>query len=349
MRARTHPRSRTGFTSPEMAAVAAVSILLCALLAALGGESRRQARLGEDLGKLRQIGTWTGHYASDSADKYWTLSWTKGAALSAYPDLNAQAQASDTEAASAQAVDILRRVAGRTDIAPITSWIAPILYSHLALEDYLKSAMPDLTFVSAGDRNRLQWARDPFGFDQGLYQPNPCGATGPNACKRNPYASSFQLPTSFYDQSPVGSRVAISTTHNIYLTFGTSVYSGRLTANVAFPSQKVHVYDAASWHFGRASHSAFPEMRTPLLFADGAVQVRAAADSNQGWQPNTPTSPIALQYTYQPAAWEPPTLNGSPSQFVSAARFRFSRGFLDARDFGGPEACTGQTAPPGCP
>ncbi len=323
-----------------------VAAVLIALLMVLSGESRRQARLGEDLAKLRQIGGLTAAYSADHADKYWTFSWKKGAMLSAYPDLNAQAQASDSEAAAAQAVDILRRVAGRVDIQPITSWIAPLLYSHLPLEDYLQSHMPDLTFVSAGDRLRLQWARDPLGFDQGLYQPNPCGATGTNACKRNPYGSSFQLPTAFYDVSTVGSRISQTALHNTYIIPAQVSLSGQLASSVLFPSQKVHLHDGASWHFGRVSHSAFPEMRTPLLFVDGAVQVRTAADSNPGWQPNSPTSITATQYSYGPAPWEPPTLNGTPAQLVTAGRFRWSRGFLDARDFGGPEACTGQ---PGCP
>lgn len=59
-----------------------------------------------------------------------------------------------------------------------------------------------------------------------------------------------------------------------------------------------------------------------------SVSVRAASDSNPGWQPNVPTSPL-------------PTTLGS-----LVGRFLWTRGGLAGRDFGGPEVCMGQ---PGCP
>lgn len=344
-------RCRRGFTWPELAAAVVVVALLTAMLVGLA-ETRRQGRLGEDIGKLRQIGAWTAAYAADNSDQFWSFSWQKNkvyastsTSIPTWP-----AGSSDVQAQANQAVDILHRIAGREDIVPIPNWFANIAYSHLVLVDYLKSEIPNLAFVSSADRHRLRWARDPHGFDAGLYQPAPSGTSGPgtNAGKRWPYGASVQLSTSFYDQSNLGLRVYQGPSHTNYFTPIGSL-AGRLTAGVAFPSQKVHIHDATAWHFGpRVSHFAFPEMRLPLLFTDGSVQVRASADANLGWAPNLPTSvlPTALSYTYSPDSWEPPTLTGASAQLVNAGLYRWTRAFLDGRDFGGPEACTGQL---GCP
>ena len=341
-------RARSGFTLVELAAALVVALLLLVILAAAGNESRRLARLGEDMTKLGQLGRWTANYAADNNDLYWAFSWKKGYSNSPWPDLNAQAQAGDSEAAAAQAVGILRRVAGREDISPITAWVPHIFYSHLPLEDYLQTFMPEPTFVSSGDANRLKWSRDPYGFDAGQYQPAPTGSPpGTNAGKRWPYGSSFQLPTAFYDQSSAGARMQQAGTHSQYQTFGTSILSGKPVSSTAFPAQKVQLHDANAWHFRpRFTHCAYADMRLPLLFCDGAVTVRAAGDANPGWQPNSPSSAAPVTYNYSPDAWEPPTPSGAPSELVPAGRFRWTRGFLAGRDFGGPEACTGQ---PNCP
>jgi hypothetical protein len=142
--------------------------------------------------------------------------------------------------------------------------------------------------------------------------------------------------------------------HNQYMTGGALALGALPVSSVAFPAQKVHMHDAAAWHFGRGSHFAFPEMRLPLLFADGSVQVRASGDSNPGWQPNTPASAQPTVYSYAPGltgGWEPPTPNGLQAQQVTAGRYRWTRGTptelgIAGRDSDGPETCSGQ---PGCP
>ncbi len=334
--------TRRGFTQIELVALVVVGGLLTALLITLG-ESRRQARLGEDMAKLRQIGAWTGHYAADNQDAYWTYSWKKGQSLSQWPDLNNAT--SDLQAAANQAVDILRRVAGQLDIQPIVAWIPHVLYSHLPLEDYLKTGMPDLTFVSAADKFLYECARDPE-FCQSCQMVPPPPGCGTNAGKRVPFGASFGISTAFYDGSDAANRISQGSQHNQYFVPNGSL-AGKPVSSVAFPSQKVHAHDGAARHFGpRVSHCAFPEMRLPLLFADGSVRVHASADANPGWHPNQPTAGTTTSYSYTPGVWEPPTPSGLPSELVTAGRYRWTRGFLDGRDFGGPEACTGQ---PGCP
>lgn len=346
-----HADRRThGFAIIELGAVVLVSGVLAALILVMGADTRRQARLGDDIASLRQIGAWTVSYAADNQDLFWSFSWPKGAMLSQYPDLNAQAQSSALEAAAAQAVDTLRRVAGREDIAPINSWFAHALYNHLPLQDHLRVPMPHTAMVSSMDKNRLKWARDPYGFDFGWYQPAPTGSSpGTNAGKRWPFSASFVVPTAFYDKSAVGSRVQLATTHNTYQTLTTSVFGAYTLADAAYPSAKAHVHDQYARHFGtRMPYCLHPEARLPILFCDGAVAVHVASESNTGWQPNSPTNPNSLVFLHQPAAWEPETLTGTPNEQIVGGRFRWTRGFLSGRDFDGPEACTGQGGP-ACP
>ena len=178
-------------------------------------------------------------------------------------------------------------------------------------------------------------------------RPLPATPPGTNEGKRWPYGSSFQLPAAFYDQGGVGIRISQGSTHSTHQVPTSASFGAHPVPNVAFPSQKVHFADTTAWHLRpRASHSAFADMRLPFLFCDGAVAVRASADANPGWQPNSPTSAAPTTYSYQPEAWEAPTLSGASSEPVPAGRFRWTRGGITGRDFGGPEVCTGQ---PGCP
>jgi hypothetical protein len=78
---------------------------------------------------------------------------------------------------------------------------------------------------------------------------------------------------------------------------------------------------------------------------DGAVSVNGASEANSGWIPTSPAFAGSTGFSYTPDLWEPPTFSGSFPDGVTG-RFRWTRGFLDGVDFGGPEACTGQ---PGCP
>lgn len=327
----------------EGAAIVVVAALLAALLLVMGGESRRQARLGEDIAKLRQFGAATGSYAADNADLFWSFSWKKGQSLSQYPDLNNAA--SDLQAGANQAVDILRRRAGREDIQPIPLWIPHWQFSYLALADHMLTPLPDLGAVSAADERRTTWARNPKGFDAGLYPPGPTSTSAPgtNNGKRWPYSASFHTPTAFYDGSITPYRVSQAGVHNLFSVPAEAQLGGRPVSECAFPSHKTHLHDSSARHFGtRVAYCTHDQARLSLLFVDGAVSVRAAKDSNPGWQPNSPAPGPPTQFNYQPDAWEPPTLSGTPAEPV-IGRFRWTRGcpanMLAGRDFGGPEVC----------
>ncbi|MFM9996416.1 MAG: type II secretion system protein [Phycisphaerales bacterium] len=354
MRHRAQQERARGFVLIEVAAILVVACVLLAVIAMLGAESRRQARLGDDIANLRQIGVWTGAYAVDNSDLFWAFSWKQGNNQSQWPDLVSQAAQNDAAAQAAQGVDILRRCAGRLDIQPITGWFPSVRYAHLTLLDYMDTPMPDRVFVSSMDRHRIKWSRDPHGFDAGHYQPAPTGSSSPgtNLGRRWPYSSSFQLPPAFYDSAGIPSgRIYQGPLHNTYFIPGNSALGARSHAEAAFPSHKVLVHDGHARHFGAvAPCSTHDRARLPLLFVDGAVTVRCSAEANPGWRPAAPGDPNATTFNFTPDVWEPATVSGGSSDPV-VGRFHWTRGSptlhgIVGRDFDGPETCSGQ---PGCP
>lgn len=320
-----------GFVMRELMAMLAVAGVVACVLMVLGARARQTAMAAEDLAKLHEIGSLTGMYASDHKDVYWGFSWKAGQSLSQYPDLNNAT--TDIQAGADQAVDILRRRAGRTDIPKITGWIPHIFYTHLPLEDYAGQAPANRLFVSSGDVNRLKWASDPLGFDQGKFL--PCQPTPSAVQKRWPYSSSWQMPPAFFTKEWSGSNALVNSgSFSLYQTpAGLSVMQQAVSV-VAFPSQKVLLHDFGARHFGRQGLYANPEARVATLIADGHGEVLMTKNTNPGWNPSSPTLPGPLVLAYTPSCWDPP-LMGNQDNLPTG--YRYTREGLFGRDFGGPE------------
>ncbi len=338
------------FTLIELLVVIAIIALLIGVLLPALGEARRAARIAVDLSKMKQVGTATNSYGADYHDKLFSFTWRAGKTYSSLLPAFATAPVGPTgniQAAANQALDILHRRADRTDMStPIGNWIPHILYSHLVLQDYLGSVLPERLVASTADRQLQLWQSDPKGFDAGLFQPCPVTSfPAPVADRRWPYSSSFQVTTSSFDDSvgrdpaTVARRIVHGGLHYNYDTTN-CVVGNRKLADVGYPGQKVHMHDQFARHFGkRQLHFAYPEARVVLLFMDGSSSVRLTSDANKGWHPRTPAAfpPAIPAYMYQPRAWEPPTLSGNPSDPMPQGYYRWTRGFNQGVDFGGRE------------
>jgi hypothetical protein len=330
-----HPNTR-GVALPEAVAAAAVVAVLMSLLVVANWSSRGHASAGRDLANLRLIAGWTESYGADNRDVFWTFSWRAGHQNSQWPELNNSP--SDLQAAADQAVDILRRRTGRVELPRITAWIAHILYSHLPLVDYTDRSLPEIAFVSAGDEHRMNWARDPAGFDLGRFLPFQPDPTPTNS--RWPYSASFLPPPMWFDRSDAPNRIS-QFQHNSYSIPSLVSFEGAPMSQVAFPSQKVLIHDQSAWHFGRPTYFGLEQSRAALLMADGSAAIPKTGDANEGWQPNNPTSPSPTQLAYVPRPWEPPTTTGNPGE-PATGQYRWTRGGIAGIDFGGPEINTGQ-------
>lgn len=339
-----------GFAVIELLLLTIASILALAIFLIWSGDSRRNARLGQDLASLRHYGMGTVAYAADNADLMWGFSWKAGTTAHGDPDLRTNSSA--LEAGASQAVQILRDRAGREDINRIPFWLPQAGYSHLVMADYLGDSLPDSAAVSSGDEHRIRWRDDPAGFDLGNYSPRPySSASASNNDKRWPYSASWQLGVAFFDLSTVlGTRITWGSTQSQYNIPGAVVFGQPRLADIAFPSQKAMMIDRFQRHHGdRQAFHAYREARVPVLAADGAVAVRTSGEGNPPWAPNSPSLPSSSvgTYAYQwPSTpilrWEPAPLNGMTSDVSIVDRFMWTRGGLLGRDFDGPEIDTGQ-------
>ena len=169
---------------------------------------------------------------------------------------------------------------------------------------------------------------------------------------RWPYSASYQLAPAWYDEgqtdwtsidigrsSPIG--------HANVITPSNVVLRGLHLSRAVFPSQKVLSHDYADWYHAQqpyfyASFRDEPKQRISVLLADGAAGARSTADANPGWNPLSPSQPHSAKFVYQPRDWEPPTATGNSAEAIYAGYYRWTRGGLKGRDFGGPEINTGQ-------
>lgn len=336
---------RAGFTLIELLVVIAIIALLIGILLPALGEARRTGRLGVCLANMKQLGTATHTYAADFQDRLFAFSWKKGSTLSKYADLNNPTD--DLRAAVFQAVDIFRRRADREDIMPPPAWNPHALYTHLVIQDYLASRLPEKLVVCTEDRNRLLWQTDPKGFDAGLFQPAPAGVPGNPDMRRWPYSSSYQTTTAVYDNSRVGLRVTQGPNHNQTIMPTTANLGNKKLSDVQFPSNKVHLHDGHQRHFGKnQDYACYPSARVTTLICDSSVGIYKAGDSNRGWLPNNPTLANATVFAYTPDLWEPATQSGGPSDPGIIGYFRWTRGWNSGVDFGASEVNTGQPPTP---
>jgi hypothetical protein len=287
---------------------------------------------------MRWIASTTSSYIADNGDRLWGLSWEGGVE---YPFKTGTTIQSDALRAIAhQAVDIIYRRGGRDLFVP-SSWIPLPMYSHLTLADYLDRDVPFMEFVSAADKHRLNWARDPEAFARGEFLPyQPAPSIG-----KPPYSSSFRLPPAL-GSTPVSGPDAIGQagSHRGYSVSSQTEFRGALLSEIAFPAQKVHLYDVEDRYGQEPAYYAPFEggelnPRPTVLMADGSAGRRATLEANRGWIPAAPTSADFTRFRYQPSPWE---ASGDSPGTLRGGYYQYTRGGPAGRDFGGPEIDTGQ-------
>jgi len=349
-----------GFTLIELLVVIAIIALLIGILLPALGEARKSGRLTVCQSNMRSMATALNSYATEYQDKISSFTVTaRTANLLSFPDLRAQAMGDDLQAASAQAVDILRRRADREDIAPIDGWIPHVLYNHLVLQDYLASRLPERSVVCPEDANRLRWQSQPLLFGTAAVSslaPVPGNAGDAATGKRWPYSSSYEFVPSAYSpdrgDGPNRSTITQAGSHRFYrfsnFSLTQNILGRRKLSEVMFPAQKVVIYDSAARHFSkRPFYYAVAQARSPVAAFDASVVTRTTggpsatdnADMNPGVDPAAPTSNFPLSYSYEPETWEPAKLSGgfgAPGETVVGFH-RWTRGGIGGVDFGGRE------------
>lgn len=333
-------RRTRGFTLIELLVVIAIIALLIGILLPALGEARRVARLAICMGRLQQLSTGYQSYGADFKERLASFTWEPKKNYSEWPDLNNAA--SWTQAAGNQLVDILRRRADRTDLMPDPSRLPHRHYSHVVVNDYLSTILPEKIMACPEDKTLLRWQAEP----KNLMDPVPLDFNT-NFGKYWAYSSSYQIVPAAWSPDQGDTVSQYPQDHNLFWVSGINAKWGkRKWSDIFYPGNKVAVFEFISRHNKKPLYHAYPNAIVPLLMWDGSVGARRTSDANRGFVPTTPTQATATQYVYAPLllGFEPPTASGATTDPV-IGYYRWTRGGLKGVDFGGKEINTGQPVP----
>jgi hypothetical protein len=339
--------------------IAIIALLIGILLPALG-EARRTGKLTICISNMKQLGVATGSYGADYTNRIFAFTWRANQTYLMADDngnlVPTTMPNNDVGAGARQAVDIMRRRADRVGpngMPLINGWIPHVLYTHLVIQDYLASRLPEKMVICPEDGFRSNWQIDPAEkFDNGFWLPLQPDPTPIN--RRWPYSASYQTVPASYDRlqsdftpGAQTGRIYQGGTHNLYYVPISCRVGDLRIEDAEFPGNKVQMQDSHQRHFGNDHpYYGLQQCRQPLLLFDASVSVRLTADSNPGWRPPTPNFPCQT-FNYQPQSYEYPTTSGNATDFCKGY-YRWTRGGLKGIDYGGMPLDTGQQDPGEC-
>ncbi|HMN40824.1 MAG TPA: type II secretion system protein [Phycisphaerales bacterium] len=348
------------FTLIELLVVIAIIALLVAILLPSLGKARRAAKVAACSSNMGQFAKALTNYSADWRGMMCSFTWKPGREPSQWADLrNAAGGTSPAVNAHAdQGVDIIRRKVGQTGTTPygpITDRMLDRNFGQLPLIDggYFSDKIPEYGAACPEDRRTLLWNRAST-MAPAQFVSSVLSATGdpdPSSSQAFkyilPFWSTYQfVPNAWAPETGSNGMLAGNTIyqasgspgyHLLYTIPGNTFFIVRTQDDVAFPSQKVWMFDLFDRHsYKRDIWYGEPIAAQPLVMFDGSVAMRKVKSSNKGWDPRYPNNPNPPVYLYYPTGSEAPTLSGGITDNYYPY-FRWTRRGLRGVDFGGGE------------
>lgn len=341
---------RAAFTLIELLLVVAIIALLISILLPALSKSRNAARIAICTSNMRQLAVAEATYAADYKDRIGALNWAPGKVNGDSVIANVPAGTSWLTTQGRQAKDIVFRLQGKDRPAVLNRFFNRNFWHLAAVDGGYFGAMNCINPTSGcpSDDWVLRWQKNEDNY-AALVGSSPEPSANPSGAYEwyRPYWSSYQLvPVAFApDKHKAGSLTLSQVTDRHHLFNGGSgspVLGQRTVDEVAFPSQKVFIFDIFDRHsYRRPIWHAHTIASQPLAFFDSSVRFLKTRDSRPGWNPDTvPTNPNTTPpptvYQYNPSTGFPgydhPTLTGVAFDTVTGY-FRWTRDGLRGYDY----------------
>lgn len=352
---------RTGMALKDLL----IGVVVVGSLSAIAVPTLSQVRMDASRqacnGNYKFIAQMSASYTNDFAGYMWAASWQRGMLNPAAPFTSYFG--SDAEAQATQTVLTLRRLGNlNAQQAPIpTSWMSQILYSHVALLDYVNLPAPASFMVCPED-----WTRQ--AFLEGDFSKLPdSGGDGSSTSWRWPFSSSYSVSSYHWGPSrqtrvstptggtmPVPMWYATSANTSFWTVDGNTTVSGalgpRLADAVRFPASKVFMSDEYARHNGRVRYYAYPTAAQDMLFYDGSVRYYRTDSTNPGWDPSSASrrGSMTSRFAHTKKADVFGTLDNNVAQAnFQAGWYRWTRGGLFGWDVPRMSSMVGKPPAPG--
>ncbi len=337
---------RRAFTLIELLVVIAIIALLMAILLPALGAARKAARTAVCQTNLKQMMTAHLTYTNDNKGYLAVLHGRaedrlgRAMPFASGADLAVQAhefigEHADRGSTSSDPLPPFKNADSKT-------WVVE-QFTHIVLTDYLGEHLPSPVTVCPEDQPRLSWRAAPLQMESSAFAPR----SSHNAANMDwwPFSSSYQIAAAAsdgagYERRQEGSYYQWKDHDRYHLK---RHMGGRKINEVAFPAQKVALYDSQQRHAGKRDvFFAYKRAQQPLGFFDGSVSIRKTADANVGQDGQNPAYTSVTLMAYVPdAGFESPIV---PDERVTMpGYYRWTRGGLSGVDYGGGEIFLSKT------
>lgn len=329
----------------SIVAVVTVGAAIAPAMASMRGEGHN----AQSQANLMEIGQGRDQYAADNKDRIFTYTWRAGESYT-LPTGQTRIPVTYQEAAALQNQEILMRRTGRINgvfkILSNDGRLPHRRYSHLALMDYMAGdddgAFVSSRFADPADGDLLNWQQRQLDYGPGSSVPyvgevrngydQNSSWSDRAILQRWAFASSYQVvPFSWQGDGPDNVYIPTSSSPHLFVRVGDPDLSGRYLSEVAFPAQKVHMFEEFDREQKRFPYFAYNIAISEKLMFDGSINSQPSRQANDSVNPAQPD--VIWKQRYVPLDTFPIPLGGFGDSSLLNMRYRWTEGGLQGVDY----------------